>query len=88
MGARGALPIASRPGAWLRLTARDAGPRWRTAVVLGWLTVLWLALGGLYGVVQGVPAGDALGVGFIVAIPAAAAVVLALVGRAEAPELG
>jgi len=72
-------------GSVARLTEHDAGSWWRAAVGLGWLTVLWLVLGGLYGVVQGVPAGDAVGVGFIVAIPAAAAVVLALVGRAEHP---
>ena len=69
-------------GAVARLGGRDGDGWLRTAVVVGWLTVLWLVLGGLLGVVQGVPAGDAVGVGFIVAVPAAAAVVLALVGRA------
>ncbi|MFC7488017.1 hypothetical protein ACOCJ7_18365 [Knoellia sp. CPCC 206453] len=51
------------------------------AVFLGWATILGLVLGGIYGVVTGVPAGDAVGMSFIVAIPAAAAVVLTLVGR-------
>ena len=69
-------------GAVARLGGRDGDGWLRAAVAMGWLTVLWLVLGGLFGVVQGVPAGDAVGVGFIVAVPAAAAVVLALVGRA------
>jgi hypothetical protein len=68
-----------------RLGGRDGAGWRRAAVVVGWLTVLWLVLGGLYGVLQGVPAGDAVGIGFIVAVPAAAAVVLALVGRADRP---
>lgn len=51
------------------------------AVFLGWATILALVLGGLYGVVTDVPAADAVGMSFIVAIPAAAAVVLTLVGR-------
>jgi hypothetical protein len=53
----------------------------KAAVLLGWATILLLVLGGIYGVVTGVPAGDAVGMSFIVAIPAAAAVVLTLVGR-------
>ena len=72
-------------GSLARLAGRDGDGWLRAAVVVGWLTVLWLVLGGLYGVLQGVPAGDAVGVGFIVAVPAAAAVVLALVGRASRP---
>jgi hypothetical protein len=68
-----------------RLGGRDGSGWTRAAVLVGWLTVAELVLGGLYGVLQGVPAGDAVGVGFIVAVPAAAAVVLALVGRAEEP---
>lgn len=70
-------------GSVARLGGRPGDAWLRAAVVAGWLTVLWLVLGGIYGVVQGVPAGDAVGVGFIVAVPAAAAVVLALVGRAD-----
>ena len=72
-------------GSLARLAGRDGDGWLSAAVVAGWLTVLWLVLGGLYGVLQGVPAGDAVGVGFIVAVPAAAAVVLALVGRAARP---
>jgi hypothetical protein len=72
-------------GAVARLGRRDGDGWLRAAVVVGWLTVLWLVLGGLYSVLQGVPAGDAVGVGFIVAVPAAAAVVLALVGGARRP---
>lgn len=51
------------------------------AVVLGWVTILGLFLGAIYGVATDVSAGDAGGVSFIVAIPAAAAVVLSLIGR-------
>ena len=70
-------------GSVARLGGRPASGWTRAAVVTGWLVVLWLVLGGLYAVLQDVPAGDAVGLGFIVAIPAAAAVVLAQMGRRE-----
>jgi hypothetical protein len=63
------------------LTGRDGTGLARAGVATGWLTVGWLVLGGLYGVVTGVPAGDAVGVSFIVAIPASGATVLGLMGR-------
>ncbi|MGL4177782.1 MAG: hypothetical protein ACRCSN_17120 [Dermatophilaceae bacterium] len=53
------------------------------AVVLGWAAVLWLVLGGLFAVIDGAAADAAVGVGFIVAIPAAGAVVLALMSPAR-----
>jgi len=82
----GVLALALVVGGSLARLGGGDGDGWhRGAVVVGWLTVLWLVLGGLYGVVQGVPAGDAVGVAFIVAVPAAAAVVLALIGRAGRP---
>ena len=68
-------------GSVARLGGRPAAGWMRAAVVTGWLVVLWLVLGGLYAVLQDVPAGDAVGLGFIVAMPAAGAVVLALIGR-------
>ena len=75
-------------GSVARLGGRPAAGWMRAAVVTGWLVVLWLVLGGLYAVLQDVPAGDAVGVGFIVAIPAAAAVVLAQMGRGGSPRAG
>jgi hypothetical protein len=52
------------------------------AAALGWLVILGLFLGGLYFVVAGdLTALDSAGLAFIVAIPAAGAVVLALMTR-------
>ena len=64
----------------VRLSGREDSVS-TAAVFVGWATIVGLVLGGIYGVVSGVPAGDAVGMSFIVAIPAAAAVVLSLVGR-------
>lgn len=75
-------------GSVARLGGRPAAGWMRAAVVTGWLVVLWLVLGGLYAVLQDVPAGDAVGLGFIVAVPAAGAVVLALIGRRTSPGPG
>lgn len=71
--------------ALLVLGRRDGATLASAAVATGWLTVGWLVLGAIYGVVTGVPAGDAVGVAFIVAIPASGAAVLGLMGRRAAP---
>ena len=54
------------------------------AAAVGWLVILTLFLGGLYFVVAGdLSAYDSVGLAFIVAIPAAGAVVLALMTRQD-----
>lgn len=65
----------------VRLGGRPGRAFATAAVLLGWATIVGLVLGGIHGVVTDVPAADAVGVSFMVAIPAAAAVVLALTGR-------
>lgn len=65
----------------VRLSGRPDAGFAKAAVFLGWATILILVVGGIFGVVTDVPAGDALGMSFIVAIPAAGALVLALIGR-------
>ncbi|WP_353953283.1 hypothetical protein V6K52_07635 [Knoellia sp. S7-12] len=65
----------------VRLQGRQATALAQAATLLGWVAIVVLLLGGIYGVVTDVPAGDAMGMSFIVAIPAAAAVVLSWVGR-------
>lgn len=67
--------------AGVRLRGRSDHALRTSAVILGWATLVGLVLGGIYGVVTDVPAGDAAGLSFIVGIPAAAAVLLTLVGR-------
>lgn len=64
-----------------RLSERPDRAFATAAVLLGWATIVGLVLGGIHGVVTDVPAADAVGVSFMVAIPAAAAVVLTLMGR-------
>ncbi|HMM93773.1 MAG: hypothetical protein IE926_01065 [Micrococcales bacterium] len=79
LGVLAALLVAL--GSGMQLADRSARGVLRGAVVLGWVAVLVLALGGLLGVVQGDAADAAVGVAFILAVPAAGAVVLALQGR-------
>ncbi|MFQ6172659.1 hypothetical protein ACK8HX_13705 [Oryzobacter sp. R7] len=78
-GVIAALLVAA--SALAALGGRDGTGPARAAVATGWLTVGVLVLGAVHGVVVGVPAGDAVGVSFIVAIPASGAAVLGLMGR-------
>lgn len=63
------------------LSGRNGRPLTMPGVVVGWASIIGLVLGGFYAVLTNVPAGDAVGVSFMTAVPGAAAVVLAFMGR-------